>query len=119
MLTDEVVAVSGEFVKIVSLVFAFGLIAASTACVSERALGPQNAGKSIALSVFSPSANQVPLLFVVDGIRYPKDQVPSLSADQVSAVKVIKGTAALRLYGQDAAYGAVVITTKSATTVGS
>jgi hypothetical protein len=118
MLTDEVVAVLGEFVKIVSLVFAFGLIAASTACVSERALGPQDAGKSVALSV-APSASQVPLLFIVDGIRYPKDQVPTLTANQVSAVRVIKGTAALRLYGQDAAYGAVVITTKSATTQGS
>jgi hypothetical protein len=118
MLTDEVVAVSEESVKITSLVVAFGLIAASTACVSEQAVAPEAAANPVAMRVAS-SANQVPLLFIVDGIRYPKDQVPTLSADRVSAVKVLKGTAALRLYGQDAAYGAVIITTKSANIQGS
>jgi TonB-dependent SusC/RagA subfamily outer membrane receptor len=40
--------------------------------------------------------------------------VPSLSADQISRVTILKGTAALRQYGQDAAYGVVIIKTKSA-----
>jgi len=58
---------------------------------------------------------QVPLLFVVDGVRLQRDQVPTLTDDQISAVRVIKGHAALKQYGPDASYGVVVITTKAAT----
>ena len=111
MLTDEVVAAPGEKMKITRLIAALVLIAAATACTAERALSPQAAVRSFASSV-APAADQVPLLFVVDGVRYPKDQVPSLSADQISAVNVIKGHRALEQYGPDASYGVVVITTK-------
>jgi outer membrane receptor protein involved in Fe transport len=62
---------------------------------------------------------QVPLLFVVDGVRLQRDEVPSLTSDQIATVKVIKGHAALRQYGPDASYGVVVITTKAAATPGS
>jgi TonB-dependent SusC/RagA subfamily outer membrane receptor len=118
MLTDEVVAYQGNLVKIASLSLALGLVAASTACVSEQALAPQETGRSVAVRV-GPAANQVPLLFVVDGVRLPKDQVPSLSADQIAKVTVVKGPAALQMFGQDAAYGVVIVTTKSAVTQGS
>jgi hypothetical protein len=114
MLTDEVVAASEKKMKTTGLIAALAIIAAATAataCTAERALSPQAAARSIASSV-APAADQVPLLFIVDGVRYPKDQVPSLSADQVSAVKVIKGHRALEQYGPDASYGVVVITTK-------
>ena len=57
---------------------------------------------------------QVPLLFVVDGVRLQRDQVPALTNNQISAVQVIKGHAALERYGPDASYGVVVITTKAA-----
>ena len=113
MLTDEVVAVQGKIVKISSLALAFVLTAGSTACVAERAVAPQSVA-SLPVSLVSASATQVPLLFVVDGVRYQKDQVPVLSADQISLVTVLKGTAALRRYGPDAAYGVVIIKTKSA-----
>jgi hypothetical protein len=117
MLTDEVVAASGKKMRITRQIAAFALIAAAmaaaTACTAERALSPQAAAPSFANSVAS-AVNQVPLLFVVDGVRYPKDQVPTLSADQVSTVRVIKGHLALEKYGPDASYGVVVITTKQA-----
>jgi hypothetical protein len=48
-------------------------------------------------------------------VRLPRDQVPHLSDDQISVVRVIKGHAALKQYGPDASYGVVVITTKAAT----
>jgi TonB-dependent SusC/RagA subfamily outer membrane receptor len=118
MLTDEVVASQGNFVKIASLSLALGLIAASSACVSEQALAPRETGRSVAVRV-GTVLKEVPLLFVVDGIRLPKDQVPSLSADQIAKVTVIKGPAALQMFGQDAAYGVVIVTTKSAATRGS
>jgi outer membrane cobalamin receptor len=62
---------------------------------------------------------QVPLLFVVDGVRLQRDQVPSLTGDQISKIQVIKGHAALKQYGPDASYGVVVITTKAAAAPGS
>jgi outer membrane cobalamin receptor len=89
------------------------LALATAACTAERALSPQTAGHSVASAV-APGMAQVPLLFVVDGVRLQRDQVPSLTADQISAVRVIKGHAALEEYGPDASYGVVVITTKVA-----
>jgi hypothetical protein len=109
MLTDEVVATSGEKMKIVRLFAALSLLAAATACAAERAVAPQPAARSIASSV---ATYQVPPLFVVDGVRLPKNQIPTLTADQVSTVEVIKGHLALEQYGPDASYGVVVITTK-------
>ncbi|MDQ6690456.1 MAG: hypothetical protein M3Z18_08100 [Gemmatimonadota bacterium] len=100
--------------KIIRVIAAFAFIAA-TACTTERPLSTQPAGRSVASSI-APTAPQVPLLFVIDGVRYPKNQVPALSAEQVFAVQVIKGHRALEQYGPDASYGVVVITTKQAST---
>ncbi len=58
--------------------------------------------------------SQVPLLFVVDGVRLQRDQLPVLSKEQIAKVEVMKGSAALRRYGPDASYGVVLITTKGA-----
>ena len=76
-------------------------------------MSPQPTGRQLAETA-SPGMAQVPLLFVVDGVRLQRDQIPSLTADQVSRVRVIKGHAALRQYGADASYGVVLITTKVA-----
>jgi hypothetical protein len=113
MLTDEVVAASGEKMKIMRFITTIALFGAGTACTAERAMAPHASVPSTSAYLASGSA-QLPPLFVVDGVRLEKDQVPSLSAEQVAAVRVIKGSAALRQYGQDAAYGVVIITTKQA-----
>jgi outer membrane cobalamin receptor len=86
---------------------------ATAACTAERALSPQPTGHAVASAV-TAGMPQVPLLFVVDGVRLQRDQVPSLTNDQISAIQVIKGHAALKQYGPDASYGVVVITTKAA-----
>jgi len=86
---------------------------ALSACGAERAVAPQSPASTVVVSL-SPAAVQVPLLYVVDGVRLKRDQVPSLTGDEVASVRVLKGTAALRAYGADASYGAVVITTKAA-----
>jgi hypothetical protein len=87
------------------------LITAATACTAERTTSPQPSARSVAAAP-TTVAPQVPLLFVVDGVKYQRDQVPSLTADQIVAIRVIKGHAALKQYGPDASYGAVVITTR-------
>jgi TonB-dependent SusC/RagA subfamily outer membrane receptor len=102
--------------SISSPIRSFALAIAATAfsaCAAERAVAPQAPASSVASAV-SPGMGEVPLLFVVDGVRLRRDQVPSLSGDQIASVSVLKGSAALREYGPDASYGVVVITTKAA-----
>ena len=100
--------------KIIRLYATLAVLAATAACASERTLAPQPSTPSFANS-FASTAQQVPLLFVVDGVRYQKDQVPALSSEQVASVQVLKGHLALKQYGPDASYGVVIITTKQAT----
>jgi outer membrane receptor protein involved in Fe transport len=78
---------------------------------AERALAP-NADGPVAATPAPASVSQLPLLFIVDGVRYAGDQVPLLSAELVASVQVIKGRRALEQYGPDASYGVVLITTK-------
>jgi hypothetical protein len=98
-----------------TLALALALATAATGCTAERALSPQPASRTFATTI-AANAGQVPLLFVVDGVRLQRDQVPSLTAEQVAEVRVLKGHAALEQYGPDASYGVVVITTKAAAT---
>ncbi len=86
----------------------------ATAFTVER-LDPAQPEAFVATSPTAPPA-QVPLLYVVDGVRYQRGQIPVLDVDQVLVVTVIKGQGALEKYGPDAAYGIVVITTRRAVT---
>lgn len=104
--------------KLAHLTLAFALATSGAACTTHRMLSSAPAAPSFATSP-APGLPQVPLLFVVDGVRLERDQVPSLTSDQIATVKVIKGHAALRQYGPEASYGVVVITTKVAATPGS
>jgi hypothetical protein len=80
---------------------------------ADRAPRPPTAEPTSAAPAHA-SAGQLPLLFIVDGVRYAGDQVPLLSADLVASVQIVKGHRALERYGPDASYGVVVITTKLA-----
>jgi hypothetical protein len=114
VLTNEV-GRFGEKMKTARLIAAFVSIAITAACRAERAVSLHAAAPTFASSIIAPSsAGQLPLLFIVDGVRYAGDQVPLLSVEQVAAVQVIKGQRALTEYGPDASYGVVVITTKLA-----
>jgi hypothetical protein len=81
--------------------------------ISSKAVTPTVAAPAVTAAA-PISADQLPLLFVVDGVRYAGDQVPLLSPELVASVKVIKGHRALQQYGPEASYGVVVITTKLA-----
>jgi hypothetical protein len=85
---------------------------ATTACTAERALSP--AAPAATAAVGSMQLPQLPLLYVVDGVRLQRDQLPSLSNDQIARVTVMKGVAALKAYGPEASYGVVVVTTRQA-----
>lgn len=98
--------------KLAHLTLVLAAAAATAACATEQAVAPR-ANSSMAWGV-SSHATEVPLLYVVDGVRLQRDQIPALNADQVLSVSVVKGHLALQKYGPDAAYGVVVITTKAA-----
>lgn len=91
------------------------LLITATACTAERSFPPV---PSVAVSAGSlvRATPQVPLLFVVDGVRYERGELPLLTEDRIFALRVIKGRAALESYGRDGAYGVVVIITRQAVT---
>src|SRR5256885_12532463 len=100
MLTDEVATSGKPIMKIAHLTLALVLASTATACVAERAVSPHPvATQAVAVS---STTSQVPLLFIVDGVRLQRDQVPTLTRDEISAVHGVKGNAALRAYGPDA-----------------
>jgi TonB-dependent SusC/RagA subfamily outer membrane receptor len=101
--------------RIASLATAITLLTIATACASERAVAPE-AQPTAHTSSFSANPLQVPLLFVVDGVRYAQNQVPTIDPALIASVTVLKGHAALKAYGPDASYGVVVVTTKQAAT---
>ena len=115
MLTDELATRFGEPMgtrmirqtAIIAFVTAFTTVG----CTAERSLAPNRVASSISTSVV-PVAPQIPLLYVVDGVKLERDRVPALASDQIASVRVIKGHRALAEYGPDASYGVVVITTK-------
>jgi lipopolysaccharide export LptBFGC system permease protein LptF len=111
MLWMSLAASGNSQVKIIRFAATLALIIAATACTAGGSLSPKASGPSLATSLTN-AAPQVPLLYVVDGVKYPRDQVPSLTRDQIAAVQVIKGHAALKRYGPDASYGVVVIRTR-------
>jgi hypothetical protein len=95
--------------KIARLTATFALLTFAAACATERVTSPTLATHS---SGVAPRAALLPLLYVVDGVRLPRDQVPALEASQVAKVEVIKGRLALQRFGPDASYGVVLITTR-------
>jgi len=86
---------------------ALALFASTAACATERVAAPQRSAP-----VASSTVALLPLLYVVDGVRLSRDQVPAIEASRVASVEIVKGRAALERFGADASYGVVLITTK-------
>jgi hypothetical protein len=97
--------------KLAHLTLVLSTAAVTAGCASERVISPSS-NHPTQVAVASQTL-QIPLLYVVDGVRLQKDQVPTLAADEVLSVSVMKGHLALQKYGPDAAYGVVVIRTKA------
>ncbi|MEG1839350.1 MAG: SusC/RagA family TonB-linked outer membrane protein, partial [Bacteroidaceae bacterium] len=79
--------------------------------------GSPNAGTSIqirAISSINPSQNNEPL-FIIDGIAVngSGSNMANINPNDIENMTILKGAAASALYGQDAANGVVMITTKS------
>ncbi len=97
--------------KIARLAAVLGFLTLTTACATERMVASQGAAAPTGII---GKVSLLPLLYVVDGVRMNRDQVPALEASQVASVEVIKGRTALERFGADASYGVILITTKQA-----
>ena len=95
--------------KIARLTATFALLTFAAACATERVTAPTRAIHATGLS---SGVATLPLLYVVDGVRFPRDQVPALESSQVAKVEIIKGRVALQRFGPDASYGVILITTR-------
>ncbi|HEV7594083.1 MAG TPA: hypothetical protein VGO33_03715 [Gemmatimonadaceae bacterium] len=105
--------------KTVGLIAAIVSITTATGGKRDNAAHPTAVLAPTVSTATPAAASQLPLLFIVDGVRFTGDQVPLLSADLVATVQVIKGHLALKQYGPEASYGVVIITTKLASGRGS
>lgn len=112
MPADEVGA-SERIMISIWIITALSLLTAPTAPSADPTATPKSSRLSAPASA-TTTAPQLPLLFIVDGVRYERGQEPRLGSDQIFAVRVIKGSAAIKRYGQDAAYGVVLIITRQA-----
>ena len=66
--------------KMNRFIAAIAFLATATACTAERTVAPRSAAPSVASTVVT-TLPQVPLLFVVDGVKYQRDQVPALPSN--------------------------------------
>lgn len=90
------------------------LIISVAACSSERTLSPMAQPQKSALlqcTVGSRECGPRPLL-VIDGKVASWDGSSDLNPSEIETVEVVKGAAALRLYGAEAKHGVVQITTR-------
>lgn len=98
------------------IVFAV-LMVVVAGCSSERALAPAPQPQKSALL---GCRGQLPDLYgceakpllLIDGKRASWDGTPDLNPSEIESVEVLKGQAALRLYGADGKNGVVQITTR-------
>ena len=79
------------------------------ACMSPKpAVTPAPSSSAAACS----GRNSAPVIYLVDGKPVTCTAAMSLPSDRIATVEVLKGPAAVSLYGASAAAGVVVIETK-------
>ncbi len=98
-----------------TLLFALFVSAIAFGCEGKPLTGPE------AQRVIKHYKNEGPYLpsdplIIVDGVRVPSEGHPlhDLDPADIEAVEIVKGPAALKLYGPDGSRGAILITTKRA-----
>ena len=75
---------------------------------------PAPAGARIQICRYAAMSPEHPPLYVIDGRRISHKEIHSLAIEpaQIADIYLVKGTAARELYGEEAAYGVVLVTLK-------
>jgi outer membrane receptor protein involved in Fe transport len=90
-----------------------GILALGTsACAAERITRPAAPPVAEARTTPGPATDVV---YLLDGKEVTAQQVSAIDPNSIATVEVIKGESARRLLGDRAAYGVVMITSKSGT----
>ena len=96
--------------KLIRLAYAAGIVVVSGGCASHRMTAPQQpSAQGLRVSENGTSAQP---LYVVDGQVLSAGRAQEIDPDRIAGVEVLKGTRAVERYGDAAANGVVVITTK-------
>lgn len=108
---------SGDIVSGQSANFVNGLQGKIAGVSVTNSGGSANSGSQIiirSISSINPSQNNEPL-FIVDGMPVSggSNKAADINPNDIENVTVLKGAAASALYGQEAANGVIMITTKS------
>ena len=69
----------------------------------------QSSDKEVAVTV---DANNSTPLFIIDGKEISSSSINAISPDQIDSMSIVKGESALKIYGEKAKNGVVIITTK-------
>lgn len=94
--------------KPLHVVGTFGLVLAVAACEQRPLAGPEVAPIRLGAA---PPGQAAPLIFV-DGQLVASADLRRLRPADIQTVEVIKGQAALRLYGDEGRHGVILIHTK-------
>jgi TonB family protein len=73
------------------------------------------AGTTIEIKHHDSSANDKPLLYILDGKEVPKSEIDKLNPDDIESISVLKNHIALDIYGDKAKNGVVEIALKKVT----
>lgn len=94
-----------------------GLALLSGGCAADRLVGvPDGAGSTVRISgtqTYSPSRDGQPLV-LVDGRQVQWGDANEINPDRIKQVEILKGDAAVKLYGSAGAHGVVLIQTRGA-----
>jgi outer membrane receptor protein involved in Fe transport len=72
----------------------------------------RNAGSHVVIRCGGATSRANPPLFIVDGVRLRGGQGEATHPEDIVAVSIVKGAAAVARYGTEARYGAVLIETR-------
>ncbi len=89
------------------------LVLSASACSAERLTGPAAQDAARQYQARAEVSAQDPLI-LVDGREIAGDALRSISPDSIQTVEVIKGATAVRLYGERASRGVILVVTKAA-----
>ncbi|MCC7004166.1 MAG: TonB-dependent receptor plug domain-containing protein [Gemmatimonadaceae bacterium] len=95
-----------------SLVF-IALALSVTACSAERLTGTAAQDAARQYQARAEVSAQDPLVFV-DGLMISADSLQVFSPESIHSVEVVKGATAVKLYGERATRGVILVVTKAA-----
>jgi TonB-dependent SusC/RagA subfamily outer membrane receptor len=107
-MSGKAIHLRGEAVMYRNLYLAFSLLAVACMPAKAKVAAPPSSPAAAKCSKDDPAA----AIFLIDGKPVTCTAAMSLPSSRIASVEVLKGPAAVSLYGPSAAAGVVIIQTK-------